>query len=171
MTVGANDESHHHTGTHNGQASQLPSASAMTRTTTVSPADDLLDIERALASRLQGHRDYLTSITAAASAQTLDQPQEQDKTSFVSDGSRDNATDSAQALHSTSATSRPATETSLPHNHDNASMAPPAQAATQPVTLDGQNAEEQQLEPDVRLQPAIIAYRPSARAIHERSKV
>lgn len=113
-------------------------------TSSPAPPNELLEIERALASRLQGHRDYLTSITAADSASLSDHLQEQSRRRPTHNESSETATNSAVAP--ASASESPLTAASLPPSHVHAPM---GHAAPQPVNLDGQNAEEQQLEPDV----------------------
>ncbi|KXT02650.1 hypothetical protein AC578_1143 [Pseudocercospora eumusae] len=97
-------------------------------TTSPAPPTELLEIERALASRLQGHRDYLTSITAADSDTATN-------------------TSASAAAPPASASESPLTPASLPPSHAHA-QTPMGHAAPQPLNLDDQNAEEQQLEPD-----------------------
>lgn len=105
-------------------------------------------IERELTNKLQGHRDYLKN---------LHEPQ---------NGDSETATEALEngdgvVAHPSSHISLnpggagPALQTQSVSNHNDPQVPTTAAATTttQPVTLDGQMAEEQQLEPDVRRIP------------------
>lgn len=112
-------------------------------------------IERELADKLRGHRDYLKS---------FDEPQASNHASSETATEAPAASNGVDTQPSQTSLEPPSPlPQSAPNNDD---PQPPMAAAegveattAQPVTLDGQMAEEQQLEPDVRRIPRSLRRR------------
>lgn len=100
-------------------------------------------IQRELVDKLQGHRDYLKSLNEApsSSGQSCETATEPSKSSNGA------VSQSAQISFDPQAPALPLVSV---HNDQQAPIVASAGSTTQSVTLDGQMAEEQQLEPDVR---------------------
>lgn len=118
-------------------------------------AEERLAIERELAAKLRGTRDYLSSIsTEAASTPSSSEQQQEIHSTNIQHETATTATDSGDTSSSRAPPAEP-TDQNGAYDEASTSMALPDTSSSlaqgNPVMLDGgQNAEEQQLEPDVR---------------------